>query len=402
MLELNRLSARYITTATEPGRHADGGGLYLSISENGGRRWVFLTRWRGKKIELGLGSARVVSLAQARAKAKAMREAIEDGKHPSEARKRGDPVPTFGEAADDLIAALEPTWRNPKHREQWRMTLSHYCKSIRAISVADLSTEDVLRVLKPIWLTKPETASRVRMRIERVIDAAKAKGHRRDDNPARWRGHLETLLGKRKKLSRGHHAAMPYADIPDFISKLRAMPVSVSNLALEFTILTAARSGETMGAKESEFDIDGKLWTVPLERMKAGREHKVPLTDRCLEILEAVKKERRDGDKFVFPGRRVGEPMSVMALAMALRRAGGSDYTVHGFRSSFRDWCGDETSFDRDVAEAALAHQIRDATEAAYRRATALEKRRGLMRAWTDFCEGTTGNVVQLHAAKTK
>lgn len=396
VLSLNRLSARYVATVTEPGRHADGGGLYLSISENGGRRWVFLTRWRGKKIELGLGSARVVSLAEARKKAKAMRDAIAEGRHPGEARKTPDAVPTFGEAADELIETLKPTWRNPKHGDQWVMTLGHYCKPIRDISVADISTEDVLRVLKPIWLKKPETATRLRGRIERVIDAQRAKGNRKDENPARWRGHLNALLPARKKSERRHYAAMSYLQVPAFVQKLRAATLSVSNLALEFTILTAARSGETMGATEAEFDIGARLWTVPAERMKARREHQVPLSDRCVEILELVNKERRPGDKFIFPGRREGDQMSVMALAMALRRAGGEDFTVHGFRSSFRDWCGDCTNFPRDVAEAALAHTIRDATEAAYRRATALEKRRKLMDAWANYLSQQRGVVVPL------
>jgi len=399
----NGLSARFVDTVTKPGRYADGGNLYLSISSNGGRRWVFLFRWNGKIREMGLGSARDVSLAKARIKAKAARELLLDGKDPIGVRQNERMTPTFGEAADAHIEAMEPSWRNDKHAAQWKMTLTRYAGPIRDKRVDDVTTEDVLSVLQVIWQTKPETASRVRGRIEAVLDAAKAKGHRQGENPARWRGHLDKLLPPRRKLSRGHHAAMPFSEVPDVVAKLRETR-STSNLALEFAILTAARSGEVMGAVWPEVDLRKKLWTVPGARMKGGREHHVPLTDRAVEIIENMKvaRNREHGD-YIFSGQKAGRPLSVMALTMALRRIGAGEFTVHGFRSSFRDWCGDCTNHPREVAEAALAHTIRDATEAAYRRASALEKRRVLMRDWAEYLGRAGGeNVIDLNSAKGK
>lgn len=395
---LNRLSARFVATAVEAGRYADGGNLYLSISPNGGRRWVFLFRWRGKPTEMGLGSTRDVTLARAREKAAEARALVADGLNPMEAREQKRAIPTFGDAADALIASMEPSWRNPKHIAQWKMTLTEYAGPLRRKTVDAVTTEDVLGVLRPIWQAKPETASRVRGRIESVLDAARAQGHREGENPARWRGHLDKLLPARKVLARGHHAAMPYADVPEFVGKLRENP-TISNLALEFTILTAGRSGEVMGATWAEIDVGKRLWSIPAERMKGGRVHQVPLTDRMIEILENM---RERGGAFVFPGAKPDKPLSVMALAMAMRRAEVGHFTPHGFRSAFRDWCGDETDFARDVAEAALAHALRDATEAAYRRATALEKRRSLMTAWNAYLSpASTDNVVALHSRKS-
>jgi integrase len=391
---LNRLSARFVQTVSEAGRYSDGGNLYLSVSPNGGRRWVFMFRWRGKIREMGLGSAREITLARAREKAAEARRVLAEGVNPMEARASERRIPSFGEACDAFIAVMEPSWRNQKHAAQWRMTLEHYARPLRSIAVDAITTDDLLGVLQPIWQTKPETASRVRGRIEAVLDAARAKGHRTAENCARWRGHLDKLLPPRKKLSRGHHAAMPYAEVGAFVAKLREVS-TVSNLALEFTILTAARSGEVMGATWDEIDFDGRLWVIPAERMKGGREHRVPLTARMLEILQTRKadlEERQGG--FVFPGTKAGQGLSVMALAMAMRRAGAGSYTPHGFRSAFRDWCGDETGFPREVAEAALAHSIRDATEAAYRRATALEKRRSLMTAWDAYLSKSADRVV--------
>ena len=249
-----------------------------------------------------------------------------------------------------------------------------------------IDTAAVLSVLKPIWQAKPETASRFRGRIEQVLDAAKAQGHRTGENPARWRGHLDKLLAKRQRLTRGHHAAMAYADVPAFLSRLRERQAgSVSALALEFVILTAARSGEALGMRWDEVDETAKVWTVPPARMKAAREHRVPLSARALDLLGEAKKART-GD-FVFPGSGAGRPLSVMAMEMVLRRMNLASVTVHGFRSAFRDWAGNETHFPREVAEAALAHVIGDAAERAYRRGDALEKRRALMEAWANYCE---------------
>jgi integrase len=264
--------------------------------------------------------------------------------------------------------------------------------------VDEISTEDVLSVLKPIWSTKPEIASRVRGRIERVIDAAKAKGHRKDENPARWKGHLDQLLPKPKKLSRGHHAALPFTDIPVFVAKLRCQG-SISAAALEFCILTAARTGEVINARWGEIDFEARVWTVPATRMKMKREHRVPLSDRSIGILESIL-ESKTGD-FVFPGQRRGRPLSSMALEMVLRRMKAGGITVHGFRSSFRDWCGEATNFPRELAESSLAHVVGDATERAYRRGDALEKRRKLMAAWASFIEAKPGtNVVRLSHVK--
>ena len=303
---------------------------------------------------------------------------------------------TFGQAADALLAAKESEWRNDKHRAQWRMTLTEYAAPLAKMPVAEVDTEAVLLVLQPLWQKMPETASRLRGRIEKVLDAARAKGAIPRDriNPATWRGHLEHLLPKRSKLTRGHHAALPYADLPAFVAKLRERE-AVAARALEFTILTAARSGETMGACWSEIDLESKTWTVPAERMKAGRPHRVPLPERAIAILEEMAAVRTG--ELVFPGQRAGRPLSNMALEMILRRMGADGVTVHGFRSAFRDWAGDRTSYQREVIEAALAHVIGDRAEQAYRRSDALEKRRELMQAWAAYCEpDKPANVIAL------
>ena len=279
------------------------------------------------------------------------------------------------------------------------MTLETYAKPLRALPVDEVDTEAVLGVLQPIWRTTPETASRLRGRIETVLDAARAKGHisRNEANPARWRGHLDKLLAKRQKLTRGHHAAMPFDDVPELIGLLRDRE-AIAALALEFLVLTAARSGEVLGARWAEMDMAAKVWTVPAARMKAGREHRVPLSGRGLAILQKLG-EAKTGE-FVFPGQRSDKPLSGMAMEMLLRRMKAAGVTVHGFRSAFRDWCGEATSFPREIAEAALAHVAGDATERAYRRGDALEKRRTLMEAWASFCEPKAGlNVISLTRA---
>jgi integrase len=271
------------------------------------------------------------------------------------------------------------------------MTLTVYAEPLRAKPVDKIETADVLAVLQPIWREKPETASRLRGRIERVLNAAKAKGYRTGENPAAWRGHLENLLPKPSRLSRGHHAAMRYQDVPAFVATLRERE-AVAGLALEFAIVTAARSGEILGARWSEVDLDAKVWTIPAERMKAAREHRVPLSEPALAILRKVN-EAKVSD-YVFPGQRPGKPLSVMALEMVLRRMGIEDATVHGFRSAFRDWAGNETNFPRELAEHALAHVIGDKAEQAYRRSDALMRRRELMDAWARHCEGEANTKV--------
>jgi integrase len=414
--KINRLNTRGVAALLERlnrdqlraddfGRHADGGGLYLSISPNGGARWVFLYRWHGKPTELGFGSARAVALSSARAMAAQAREQLAAGINPKDARKPKADL-TFDGAARALIESMAPAWRNAKHRAQWHMTLLgemppdqdgniqktrfDYCAAIRGKQVSKLSTEDALHVLKPLWQTRPETASRLRGRCERVWDYTKARGHCSGQNPFLWRGHLDALLPKRQRLTRGHHAAMSFAEVPAFVGKLRSRDATAA-LALEFAILTAARSGEVLGARWDEFDLDAALWTVPAARMKAGIEHRVPLSSRALAIIKKMH-ENRSGD-FVFPGGKPDKSLSSMALEMVLRRMKITDVTVHGFRSSFRDWAGDRTAFPRDVVEAALAHVIENKAEAAYRRGTAIEKRRKLMEAWAAYCDRPAGDA---------
>jgi integrase len=284
---------------------------------------------------------------------------------------------------------IETGFRNAKHRSQWRNTLTTYTTPIWNKRLAEIETDDVLACLKPIWTAKAETASRVRGRIERVLDAAAARGLRSRDNPARWRGHLANLLPKRPE--HVHHAAMPFDDLPAYVARLRESD-GISARALEFTILTATRSGEVLGARWSEIDLDAKVWTVSAGRMKSAREHRVPLSERAVEILSALAAVKI-GD-YVFPGAKRGSPLSVMALTMVMRRMGMEAFTVHGFRSAFRDWAGERTNFPREIAEAALAHVVGDETERAYRRGDALEKRRALMEAWAIFCEPNTSNIV--------
>lgn len=394
---LHKLIKRRIDGDLAPGRYGDGGGLYLDV-DTYGRRWMFVFRWKrpgvrgpGKPREMGLGSLSVVSLADARQLAQEARTLLARRIDPIEARRSGSQSEiTFGQLADDYVDAMEPQFRNAKHVAQWRSTLSDtYCKRLRSRPVDAVSVDDVLAVLRPIWSTTPETASRLRGRIERVLDSARARGLRSGENPARWRGHLDHLLPRRKGLVRGHHAAMPFADLPSFMSEVRASE-SMSALALEFTILTAARTGETIGAMWSEIKDD--VWIIPAERMKAKREHRVPLTARVVEILATT---RQRGSEWCFPGHDRRKPLSNMAM-LELVRGLRPGLTVHGFRSTFRDWAGDATGFPRDLVELALAHAIEDRTEAAYRRSDALDRRRKLMEAWARYCLPAVGNVVKL------
>jgi len=385
------LTARKVETA-KPGKYGDGANLYLVVSKTGARKWVLRFTWRSEPREMGLGSATTVSLADAREKAATERRKIARGINPIEERKRAVGIPTFGEVADDVRQSLSLGFRNEKHKAQWKSTLENYAAPLRAKPVDTIGTDDVLAVLKPIWTVKAETASRVRGRIEKVLDAAKAKGFRDGENPARWRGHLDHLLPRRSKLARGHHAAMPYEDVAGFIAKLRKREATAA-LALELCILTAARSGEILGMQWSEIDFDKEVWTVPSNRMKAGREHRVPLSPRAAAILRQL--EELKAGEFVFPGQARDKPLSTMAMNMMLRRMNIQDATVHGFRSSFRDWAGNVSNFPREVVETALAHVIGDKAEQAYRRGDALEKRRQLMDAWAAYCaEPKVGSLV--------
>jgi integrase len=390
------LTARKVVTA-KPGKYSDGGNLYLIVSPNGSRKWVLRFTWRGRAKEMGLGSAATVPLADAREKAASARRKVAEGLNPIDERKRDGGIPTFGEMADQVREALSAGFRNEKHKAQWKSTLATYAAPLRAKPVDTITTDDMLAILIPIWTTKPETASRLRGRIEKVLDAAKAKGSRGGENPARWRGHLDHLLPRPSKLARGHHPAMPYDEVSQFVSKLRERE-AIAALALELCILTAARSGEILGMRWPEIDLDKKTWTVPAARMKAGREHRVPLSPRAVAILR--KLEKLKAGQFVFPGQARNKPLSNMAMEMVLRRMKIEDATVHGFRSSFRDWAGNVSNCPREVVETALAHVIGDKAEQAYRRSDALEKRRKLMEAWAAYCEPRAkSNVVTIRRA---
>jgi integrase len=392
---INRLSDRRVQTVKTPGRHSDGGGLYLVVDKSGAKRWVFMSWKGGRQIEIGLGGLSSRSLSAARGRAADCRRFIAEGRDPRDAVRNQNDAASFGQFADQVIGSLESGWRNDKHRQQWRNTLTTYAAPIRDKALDAISTEDILGILQPIWTTKAETASRVRGRIEKILDAGKAKGLRDGENPARWRGHLDNLLPRRQKLQRGHHAAMPWSELPGFIERLRSRS-AVSALACEFLILTAARSGEILRSKRDgvihymrwdEVDFQTRVWTVPAVRMKAGLEHRVPLSDRAMEILRELRK--LDSPEFVFPSTQPGKPLSEGGIVALLRRMEITHATPHGFRSSFRDWAGECTPFPRDIAEMALAHAVGDQTERAYRRGDALERRRKLMDAWGQFLEGT-------------
>ena len=406
------LNARKVEALKEPGRYSDGGNLFLHISPNGGKRWIFAYRGSPKpgsknnRYEMGLGSAGQdgVSLADARNLAAEARQLRRRGIDPLEAKrnagKAGRAIPTFGAFADDYIKSHAPQFRNAKHLAQWETTLGDgYCRAIRSKPVNEIDTESVLAVLQPVWTKVPETAARLRGRIENVLDAAKARGFRDGPNPATWRGHLKTLLPARQRLTRGHHAALAYDDLPAFMAALRARQ-SLAALALEMCILTATRTSEVLNAEWSEFDLEKAVWTIPAVRMKAGHAHRIPLTDRALEIFKSLPK--LDHNPHVFPGHAKGKPLSGMAMTMQLRRMKRQDITVHGFRSTFRDWASEQTSFPHETCEHALAHRISDKAEAAYRPGDQFEKRRKLMEAWAAWCEPRSQDkVVTLRKAGT-
>lgn len=396
----NRLSARKAQTTRGPGRHADGRGLYLQVDPSGARRWVFVFQWQGRRKEMGLGGFNDVGLAEAREAVDAARKLVRAGVNPIEER-RADRVHgrTFGEVADALMALMSADWSNEKHRMQWVTSLERHAAPIRSKPVSAITTDDILAILKPIWTTIPETASQTRGRIERVLDAAAAQGHRSGENPARWKAHLAHLLPRRQKLTRGHHPALPFDQTASFMEDLRARPAMAAK-ALEFAILTAARTGEVLGARWQEIDFKALVWTVPPERMK---EHRVPLSAPAIEVLTALREApgaKAAKTDLIFPGARDDEPLSNMALSMLLRRMGYDAITVHGFRSTFREWAGEATSFPREVAEAALAHLIGNEVERAYRRGDALQKRRKLMDAWAGYCgRPKGGEVVEMRRA---
>jgi integrase len=390
---VGKLTALKVGRPLKPGMYADGAGLYLQVTGAGAKSWIFRFSLHGKAREMGLGSLSAVSLADARSRAAECRRLRQDGIDPIEARKAQRQQAaldaakslTFKEASASYIASHKAGWRNEKHASQWENTLATYAEPVLgALSIQAVDTNLVLRVLEPIWKTKSETASRVRGRIEAIVDWAKIRGLRQGENPARWRGHLDHLLPAKAKVRRvKHHAALPYAELPDFISKFRAQE-GVAARALEFTILTAARTGDTIGAVWDEVNTSEKVWAVPGERMKAGKEHRVPLSSRALAILRD-EHDVRTSD-YVFAGGKAGRPLSNMAMTEVLRRMGRGDVTVHGFRSTFRDWAAERTNFPSEVVEMALAHVVGNKVEAAYRRGDLFDKRRRLMAEWASYC----------------
>ena len=400
-----KLTSRSVESlAKRRGRYGDGDGLFLRVLDPGKRvYWTYRYRLNGVDRETSVGAYPEITLADARAKHADLRAAVLKkidplaGKRNANASPASSAKPTFGVMADEFVATHEGGWRNPKHRWQWTQTLTSYCAPIRGMPVDQIGTDDILAVLKPLWTRAPVTGSRLRGRIEKIIDAARALGHIDRDraNPARWKGHLELLLPRPAKLARGHHAAMPYADVPGFVQRLRSVQAgNTAALALEFLILTATRTGETLNAKWDEINFDTAAWTIPGERMKTNDEFSVPLSDHALDILKA-QHEARSKNPFVFAGRPQ-RPLSNMALAMLLRRM-SVDFTVHGFRTSFRTWCSDVFHAEFEIAEMCLSHRVGSAVSRAYNRTSMLERRRPIMQAWSDHVTGkTSDNVVPI------
>jgi len=389
------LTVRQVKTETRPGLYGDGRGLYLRVGPTSSKSWILRFQLAGRRRDMGLGPVEFVSLAEARDKAHELRRALKlDSVDPIEA-KRGAArrvalaaakAMTFKQCAEAYIAAHKAGWRNAKHAAQWGSTLTTYAypyfgdAAVQAVDVAF-----VMKAIEPIWSTKPETASRVRGRIESVLDWATVRGYRAGDNPARWRGHLESLLPKKTRVRAvEHHAALPYSEIAEFMAQLRARSGTTAR-ALEFAILTCARTGEVLGARWSEIDLERRLWVIPAESMKARKEHRVPLSGPALAVLE--RQQQHGNCDYVFEGQSPGRPLSNMALLMLLREMGRVDLTTHGFRSTFADWAAESTGFPSEVREMALAHAVGDKVEAAYRRGDLFAKRAALSEAWGRACD---------------
>jgi integrase len=379
---MGKLSATGVKAATRPGRLGDGDGLFLVVRETGSKSWVVRVQKHGRRRDIGLGSASKVSLAKARERAREVREWVEDGLDPVFEKRKAAGIPTFKEASKKVVDLHRKTWRNEKHEAQWLRTLEMFAwPTLGDIRVSEITGPMVRNVLAEIWLIKPETARRVRQRIGAVLDWAYASGYRETEAPMRS---ISKGLPRQPTKGSSHFAAMPYADVPAFMTRLSERE-SFSRLALQFAILTAARSGEVRGATWDEVNFDTQLWIIPAGRMKAKREHVVPLSEPALAILKRCNELRLKDEALIFPGSRPKQPMSDMTLTKLLREL-KYPFTAHGFRSSFRDWASEETDVQGEVAEAALAHMVRDKTEAAYRRGNLLEKRRALMAQWGDYC----------------
>ena len=391
-----KLTATAVKAALgKPGRHSDGDGLILAVGANGNGSWMVRVQRHGKRRDIGLGAASKVTLSQARISAAAARSQVAAGLDPIAQRRKAAGVPTFKEAASQVHTEHKRGWKNGKHQGQWLRTLEVYVfPTLGDRLVSEIDGPAVRDVLADIWLEKPETARRVRQRIGAILDWAYSKGHRESEAPMRS---LSKGLPRQPK-NKGHHAAMPFADLPAFLTRLHEKE-SWGRLALEAAIFTAARSGEIRGATWSEVDLEKGVWSVPADRMKAGKEHVVPLSPAAKRVFQRAADLRTAGSKFVFQGLKRDKPMSDMTLIKVLRDM-GETVTAHGFRSSFRDWVSEDTQFSGDLAEAALAHAIPNKVEAAYRRGNLLEKRRGLMDAWSSFCDSHGANVVRLAAAK--
>ncbi|WP_425407569.1 tyrosine-type recombinase/integrase [Hwanghaeella sp.] len=401
---INKLSARFVATAATPGRYADGGGLYLQIAQGGSKSWLYRFMMSGRSRQMGLGPVQTISLAEARTKAEVCRKQVLEGIDPIDARAadrarritENATIRTFKWCAERYIKAHAPAWQNVKHSKQWTSTLATYAyPTLAELPVGSVETSHVIEILEPIWSEKPETASRVRGRVESILDWATAHQLRQGPNPALWRGHLDKLLPKRSKVQKvKHHAALPYVECADFMVELRARE-AIAARGLEFLILTAARTGEVIGSTWPEINFDDKLWVVPGDRMKVGVEHRVPLSAPAIELLEAMKALRRSD--FIFPGHRDKAPLSNMAFLQLLKRMEYDGVTAHGFRSSFKDWAAEKTRYPNEVSEQALAHTISTKVEAAYRRGDLFEKRKALMDDWAAYLAQTTdAKVVRL------
>ncbi len=383
----NALTVKAIN-ASKAKKLRDGGGLWL-VTKGTGRYWVLDYRLNGKRHEMGLGPLHTVGLAEARQRAEDARSLVRQGIDPIASRQAaeisGPRAKTFGEYADDYIDAAVKAgrWRGAKTEARWRNLLENHAASLRVKALTDIGVTDVLAAINPIWGEKQETAEKLREAIERVLDAAKVEGHRTGDNPAAWKGNLEHILHKPNELtSRNHHAAMPYVEVPAFMAKLSKV-TGVSARALELVVLTAVRSGEGRGTERTEIDVSEKMWTIPAVRTKPGKTHRVPLSKQAVALLKVM--EAQSTDKLVFPGAKENTPLSDASLAKALKAADGDGFTVHGFRSSFRDWATEIAHAPREIAEAALAHAVGDTVERSYARSDALERRRKLMQAWANY-----------------